>query len=151
MLKLISVLIAVLIVAVLVLAGCGNSNTSVTTTPTPVVTTPVIITTPTLIPTPTPTLTPPSPSEPVVTAIEAVLENIYNQVNPSVVNISVTLSGGQGLASGFVWDTGGNIVTNNHVVDGARNISVTFSDGTVVPAQIVGTDPDSDLGVGKVN
>ena len=54
---------------------------------------------------------------------------------------------GQGLGSGFVWDAKGHIVTNNHVVAGADKIEVIFADGTTVPAEIVGTDPDSDLAV----
>jgi len=57
----------------------------------------------------------------------------------------------QALGSGFVWDTKGDIVTNNHVVDGATKIEVTFSDGTTVPATIVGQDPYSDLAVIKVD
>ena len=58
-------------------------------------------------------------------------------------------SSGQG--SGLVWDTQGNIVTNNHVVEGATRIDVTFADGRSVPATIVGRDPDSDLAVIKVD
>jgi serine protease Do len=54
---------------------------------------------------------------------------------------------GQALGSGFVWDANGHIVTNNHVVDGADKIQVIFSDGTTVNAEVVGTDPDSDLAV----
>jgi S1-C subfamily serine protease len=57
----------------------------------------------------------------------------------------------QGLGSGFVWDKEGHIVTNNHVVNGAEKIEVTFSDGTIVPAELVGADPYSDLAVIKVN
>src|SRR5690349_3791154 len=55
------------------------------------------------------------------------------------------------LGSGFVWDQQGHIVTNNHVVNGATKIEVTFSDGTTVPATLVGADPDSDLAVIKVD
>src|SRR5689334_5898050 len=55
------------------------------------------------------------------------------------------------LGSGFVWDQQGHIVTNNHVVNGATKIQVTFSDGTTVPATLVGADPDSDLAVIKVD
>jgi serine protease Do len=55
------------------------------------------------------------------------------------------------LGSGFVWDQNGHIVTNNHVVSGADKIEVTFSDGTTVPAKLVGADPDSDLAVIKVD
>jgi len=47
--------------------------------------------------------------------------------------------------------TRGNIVTNNHVVDGATRITVTFYDGTVVDANMVGADTNSDLAVIKVD
>jgi serine protease Do len=50
-----------------------------------------------------------------------------------------------------VWDKDGHIVTNNHVVENATTITVVFSDGTTVPAEVVGTDPDSDLAVIKVD
>jgi S1-C subfamily serine protease len=107
-------------------------------------------------------------------AIEAAVESIFAQVNPSVVNIAVQLPAqgisptlpfghptvtptpvpqqfSSALGSGFVWDTTGNIVTNNHVVSGASRITVTFYDGTTVDATLVGADPDSDLAVIKVN
>ncbi len=57
----------------------------------------------------------------------------------------------QALGSGFVWDTQGDIVTNNHVVDGASKIEVTFYDGTTAQAKLVGADPYSDLAVVKVD
>jgi len=57
----------------------------------------------------------------------------------------------QALGSGFVWDKSGDIVTNNHVVDGADSITVTFHDGTTVPGKVIGADPDSDLAVVKVD
>ena len=57
----------------------------------------------------------------------------------------------EALGSGFVWDQQGYIVTNNHVAEGADKIEITFSDGTIVPAKVVGTDPDSDLAVLKVD
>ena len=87
--------------------------------------------------------------------IEVALNSIYSKVNPSVVNIQVLLPGpitnGVALGSGFVWDRQGNLVTNNHVVDGASRITVTFYDGTTVEASLVGTDSDSDLAVIKVD
>lgn len=55
------------------------------------------------------------------------------------------------LGSGFVWNTQGDIVTNNHVIAGASQIQVTFADGTTVPATVVGKDLNSDLAVVKVN
>ncbi len=58
---------------------------------------------------------------------------------------------GYGQGSGFVYDTLGHIITNNHVVGDAVEITVIFADGTEVDATLVGTDPDSDLAVIKVN
>jgi serine protease Do len=52
--------------------------------------------------------------------------------------------------SGFIWDAAGHIVTNNHVVDGAAKITVTFSDGSSYDAKLVGTDPNTDLAVIQV-
>ncbi len=57
---------------------------------------------------------------------------------------------GEGQGSGFVWDKEGHIVTNNHVVEGASKIEVTFYDGSTYEAELVGTDADSDLAVIKV-
>ncbi len=97
------------------------------------------------------------------------LEQIYMQVNPSVVSLDVTstasaassrqrnsfgFSGSaiqEALGSGFVWDMQGHIVTNNHVVEGANQIQVTFADGTTASAKVVGTDPNADLAVIQVN
>jgi S1-C subfamily serine protease len=88
-------------------------------------------------------------------------EHIYAVANPSVVTIQgdelVTGSGlfgtGTGvetvLGSGFVISYSDQyyIVTNNHVVDGVSNMTVTFSDGDSYPLKVVGTDPYSDLAV----
>jgi serine protease Do len=57
----------------------------------------------------------------------------------------------QGLGSGFVYDKDGHIITNNHVVADADKITVIFPDDTEVDAALVGTDPDSDLAVIKVD
>lgn len=116
-------------------------------------------------------------SQNLLDAMQTTLENIYNQVRPSVVSISVTsqqqstqsqspfpffgFPGGsnqqqtpqysQALGSGFVWDKQGHIVTNNHVVEGATQIEVTFSNGTTVNATVVGSDSSNDLAVIKVD
>lgn len=102
--------------------------------------------------------------------LESAYQEIYTQVNPAVVLIQVVQQSAaapnrpnpgfglpqspapaHGLGSGFVWDNQGNIVTNNHVVEGATQITVTFADGTLVPAKVVGVDSDSDLAVVKVD
>ena len=84
---------------------------------------------------------------------------IAKQSSPGVVEIDATSanggstypgSGGSGTAAegtGFVYDLKGDIVTNDHVVEGATSISVKFSDGSRYKATVVGTDPSSDLAV----
>jgi serine protease Do/2-alkenal reductase len=57
----------------------------------------------------------------------------------------------EALGSGFVIDPAGYIVTNNHVIDGATSVTVTFQDGTILPAQVVGRDKRGDLAVLKVD
>ncbi len=122
------------------------------------------------------TAVPPSPSVSVIPNssslldLERAYQAIYDEVNLSVVLIDVVQQSAAapgrpnlgfgfpaapvpttGLGSGFVWDRQGNIVTNNHVVKGASQITVTFADGTIVPGKVVGTDPDSDLAVVRVD
>jgi serine protease Do len=53
--------------------------------------------------------------------------------------------------SGFIISPSGTIVTNNHVVKDAKTLTVTLSDGTKLPARVIGTDPRTDLAVLKVN
>ncbi len=57
---------------------------------------------------------------------------------------------GTGIGSGFVYDGNGHILTNNHVVENADKISVTFYDGVEASAKVVGTDKESDVAVIKV-
>ena len=76
---------------------------------------------------------------------------LYDRVHQGVVTIKVTTPQGQALGSGFVIDSEGHIVTNDHVVDGASSISVEFSDGSTYDAQLVGTDASTDIGVIKVD
>jgi len=86
-------------------------------------------------------------------AEEQLLIHLYERVSPSVVYINVTLANGfgGGTGSGFVLDTQGHIVTNNHVVEGADRILVHFVDDTAVEASLVGADPDNDLAVIRVD
>jgi len=55
------------------------------------------------------------------------------------------------LGSGFVIDKAGHIITNRHVLDGARSVRVSFSDNESMKARIVGTDPSSDVAVLEVD
>lgn len=90
-------------------------------------------------------------------AEERLLINLYARVNPGVVNVDVSIESNEigltdfGSGSGFVYDTEGHIVTNNHVVTDADEVRVTFSDGVVMIAQVLGTDVYSDLAVLKVD
>ena len=87
-----------------------------------------------------------------VYAEEQLLIELYERVSPSVVYIAVTTrSSGRGSGYGFVWDTEGHIVTNNHVVASATRIEVTFADDTTAQAELVGADADNDLAVIKVD
>lgn len=68
-------------------------------------------------------------------------------VTPSVVSITARGASGEGQGSGVVIDTDGHILTNNHVVAGARELTVTLADGATHAATIRGTDPATDLAV----
>ncbi len=58
--------------------------------------------------------------------------------------------GGEGLGSGVVVSADGYILTNNHVVEGAQAVAVSMAEGKPVPTRVVGTDPESDLAVLKI-
>lgn len=155
-----------LIILVLLLAGsllgcglCSLPSLAKTSTATPL---PVAVSTPT----PEFTFTPLPPSlVGEADAEERLLVNIYKRVNPAVVNIRVVkrVEGFRfefpgfpqapeefpGEGSGFVYDKEGHIITNNHVVEEADEVEVTFYDGTIAPARVIGTDTDSDLAVIK--
>ncbi|MFY3740761.1 MAG: S1-C subfamily serine protease [Candidatus Nitrosomirales archaeon] len=81
------------------------------------------------------------------------LPALFHKAEKSVVQITVreegqsVLGGGDRLGSGFTYDSNGDIITNNHVVEGADNVSVTFLDGSVYKARVVGADPYTDLAV----
>jgi S1-C subfamily serine protease len=91
------------------------------------------------------------------------LSNIYSQVKPSVVVIQDlvpqysffgTLAGySLQQGSGFVTTVNNAqvIITNNHVIEGASNVTVTFSNGDSYPARVIGSDPQSDLAVISVS
>jgi S1-C subfamily serine protease len=87
-------------------------------------------------------------------------EQIYRRTAPGVVVITGTQTEQTSpstqkqvtaLGSGFVIDKKGDIITNDHVVQGATNVRVGFSSGSTYPATVVGTDPSTDVGVVRVN
>ena len=143
--------VTVVLIALILLSGCREF--SVFETPAPA--RPVSLGTLA----PTPVATPTSlPAEINISAdaVEALLISIYERANPGVVNIDVSGNLGAdltefGSGSGFVLDLDGHIVTNNHVIEDADEIDVTFSDGSVAVARLVGSDPYSDLAVIKVD
>lgn len=115
---------------------------------------------------------------------QVALADLYDAVNPSVVNIQTSVRAAdmlnqgipgleipgfpnqgqqqlpedidpdqlvpQGQGTGWIYDNDGHIVTNNHVVSGAGGVTVIFYDGTWADAEVVATDPQSDLAVIKV-
>jgi len=88
---------------------------------------------------------------PPLTEQELTLAQLYENVAPSVVAISVNTRQGDSGGTGFVIDMDGHIVTNFHVVQDASDIIVNFLDGTITRAETVGVDPDADLAVIKVD
>ncbi|HHS98414.1 MAG TPA: PDZ domain-containing protein, partial [Chloroflexi bacterium] len=117
---------------------------------------------PTAVPTPTaapPQVTPAPTTEP-ANALEAQVEAVYEHAAPAVVNITVRSVAydffmrpvpQEGTGSGFLYDDQGHIVTNYHVVENAEEVIVTLADGRTFPAEVVGTDPSTDLAVIRID
>ncbi len=86
---------------------------------------------------------------------EISLADLFEKSDDGVVKVSVRksveLPTGRSLGSGFVYDVSGHIITNNHVVEDSQKTTVTFLDGTSYNAQVIGTDPYTDLAVIKVD
>lgn len=86
---------------------------------------------------------------------EISLADLFEKSDDGVVKVSVRrsteLPSSRSLGSGFVYDVNGHIITNNHVVEDAQKITVTFLDGTSYNAKVIGTDPYTDLAVIKVD
>ncbi len=106
---------------------------------------------------------PPGPTNNVQTPSEdSTLTDLFKQTEDSVVQITskvdttddTIIINGQPLSSqstrlgsGFIYDKQGDIVTNNHVVEGSSTVNVTFIDGNTYTAKVIGTDPDNDVAV----
>jgi S1-C subfamily serine protease len=72
------------------------------------------------------------------------------KVGPAVAHLAVELKGRHGSGSGFAFTPDGLLLTNSHVVHGARTIRATFADGTSRDADLVGEDPDTDIAVIRI-
>jgi S1-C subfamily serine protease len=107
----------------------------------------------------------PSSSLPSSSSSSSSLTNIFKRVEGSVVQVISTIELGNNsnlhiiingnpitqnqtvLASGFVYDKQGHIVTNNHVISNASKVDITFVDGNTYSAKVIGKDPFSDIAV----
>jgi len=87
----------------------------------------------------------PTPADPA--EMESTLEALYQQVLPGVVAIQT----GQAEGSGFVIDSEGHVVTNQHVVEGVNDVEIAFASGFRAHGTVIGSDPDADIAVIKVD
>src|SRR5262245_28743538 len=104
-----------------------------------------------------------SQTAPTVTPIN--FADVVERINPAVVNVDASGPATvadrtrrarrevprQGAGSGFIVDSDGSILTNHHVIEGAERIIVTLSDGRSMRAQLIGSDPDTDIALIKVD
>ena len=102
----------------------------------------------------------PQPPSPDLSQQERTNIEIYQRVSSAVVNITSTsieynwfyeIVPRQGIGSGVLIDAEGHVVTNYHVIEGARHLEVTLHDKTVLDAEVVGSDPPNDLAVLRID
>lgn len=141
----------VLVLIVLSSTACNLSDLSAVLTGTPeqpeaTPTTYVVEVTPTPQP-----ITSLPPVQSLVDIEEQLVTDLYARVSPAVVCITAPHRFGDCIGSGFVIDLDGHVVTNNHVAQAAEELLVTLADEHSVPAEIVGSDPGSDLAVLKID
>jgi len=82
---------------------------------------------------------------------EQLVINVYARVSPAVVCVTVPSRFGECVGSGFVIDSQGHIVTNNHVAAVGPQLLVTLADERTLPAEVIGADPGSDLAVLQID
>jgi S1-C subfamily serine protease len=89
---------------------------------------------------------------------EQAVVSLFERASPSVVFLTTSeappsfeiAAQPRGTGSGFVWDEAGHIVTNYHVLGGARSVQITLQDQTTVPAELIGVAPSKDLAVLRI-
>lgn len=91
----------------------------------------------------TPVTAPGSPANAIV--------DIAEHMRPAIVQLRVNGGDGPGSGSGVVFRSDGHVLTNHHVVDGARRITVVMADGEEVVARLIGSDVDTDIAVVKID
>ncbi len=104
---------------------------------------------------------PPAAPDPTFSAEELINISVYEKAYRSVCNIDTTYNPGfrmmlgsrpiEGSGSGWVLDKQGHIVTNHHVIDNSDSITVTLFKGEPIPAKVVGTDPQNDIAVLRID
>lgn len=143
-----------LVILAFLFVGASCALPSATSSPTPTVSS-----APTVSATPSQS-SPPSPVDSNNLSLIPDFVSVIAKVRPSVVAITTTVPGvgffggqftQQGAGSGWIIDKDGLIVTNNHVVEGASNVTVTLEDGRTFSAESVHTDSVADLAVVKIN
>ena len=83
-------------------------------------------------------------------AYSAAVVSAAEAVGPAVAHLEVELKGRRGTGSGFAFTPDGLLLTNSHVVHGAKHIRATFADGLSRDADLVGEDPDTDIAVIRI-
>jgi 2-alkenal reductase len=136
------------LVVALSLGACTLPGNDPVVSPTSVALNTPLPASPTTAPAPSVAPTPQAPRD-------STPQEIYRRVSPAVVTILTRITRGtqRGTAfgTGVIIDRQGFILTNNHVVEGGEEFAVIFSDGVRVTAQLVGTDPTTDLGVLRID
>jgi putative serine protease PepD len=104
-------------------------------------------TTPTLPPPPTLTVPPPVTAPPVPDIEDNTAALVAQRAVPSIVAVEASGFLGDSGGSGVVYGSDGFLITNHHVIDGASEVAVVFSDGARYPAEVVGSDPLTDIAI----
>lgn len=90
------------------------------------------------------------PGTTVAQSSKGTVAGVAQAVSPSIVEINATSNAGQSTGSGVIITADGEIITNNHVIAGAESVKVRLSSGKTYTAKVVGTDPDKDLALIKL-